>query len=203
MWKWRGNAQDGAAGPIEYIIAGLGNPGSKYEGTRHNAGFAALDVLAEKTGVSVDRMKFKGLTAKAQVGGKFVLLLKPSTFMNLSGESVGEAMRFYHIPSERVILLFDDISLSPGRIRIRGKGSAGGHNGVKSILQLTGTDAFPRIKLGVGNKPPEWDLADWVLGRFSPEDMKKMREASEKAACAVELLVNGKLQEAMNLYNGS
>lgn len=190
------------SGPVEYIIVGLGNPGSKYDGTRHNAGFMALDAVAEKAGVNIDRIKFKGLTGRAVVGGKSVLLLKPSTFMNLSGESVREAMAFYHLPPEKVILLFDDISLLPGKLRIRSKGSAGGHNGVKNILYLTGKDTFPRVKLGVGHKPPEWDLADWVLGHFSPDDMKKMEESAQNAAAAVELILNGKTQEAMNRYNG-
>lgn len=190
------------SGPVEYIIAGLGNPGSKYEGSRHNAGFMALDAVAEKAGASVDRLKFKGLTGRAVVGGKSALLLKPSTFMNLSGESLREAMNFYHIPPERTILLFDDISLLPGKIRIRAKGSAGGHNGVKNIIYLSGKDTFPRVKLGVGHKPPEWDLADWVLGKFSEEDLKHMKEAAQDAAAAVDLMVNGKIQEAMNLFNG-
>lgn len=208
MWKKffgkaGGNAAASqAAGPVEYIVAGLGNPGSKYEGTRHNAGFMALDAIAEKANISVDRLKFKGLTGRATVGGKSVLLLKPSTFMNLSGESLREAMAFYHIPPEKTILLFDDISLLPGKIRIRSKGSAGGHNGVKNIIYLSGKDTFPRVKLGVGHKPPEWDLADWVLGRFSEEDQKRMEEAVQNAVSAVELMVNGKIQEAMNLYNG-
>ncbi len=208
MWKKLfgkagGNAvASQAAGPVEYIVAGLGNPGSKYEGTRHNAGFMALDAVAEKANIPVDRLKFKGLTGRATVGGKSVLLLKPSTFMNLSGESLREAMAFYHVPPEKTILLFDDISLLPGKIRIRSKGSAGGHNGVKNIIYLSGKDTFPRVKLGVGHKPPEWDLADWVLGRFSEEDQNRMEEAVQNAVSAVELMVNGKIQEAMNLYNG-
>ena len=208
MWKKLfgkagGNAAASqAAGPVQYIVAGLGNPGSKYEGTRHNAGFMALDAIAEKANAPVDRLKFKGLTGRATVGGKSVLLLKPSTFMNLSGESLREAMAFYHVPPEKTILLFDDISLLPGKIRIRSKGSAGGHNGVKNIIYLSGKDTFPRVKLGVGHKPPEWDLADWVLGRFSEEDQKRMEEAVQNAVSAVELMVNGKIQEAMNLYNG-
>ena len=163
------------SGPVEYIIAGLGNPGTKYENTRHNAGFLAIDRVAEKAGASIDRLKFKGLTGQAEVGGKRVLLLKPSTFMNLSGQSVQEALAFYKLPPSRCIVLFDDISLEPGRMRIRAKGTDGGHNGMKNIIYLTGHDDIPRIKIGVGKKPnPGWDLADWVLSRFSPADLKAL-----------------------------
>ena len=201
LWKKTSSPETAAAGPVEYLIVGLGNPGSKYEGTRHNAGFMALDALAGQAGISVDKMRFKGLTGRGEVGGKQALLLKPSTFMNLSGESVREAMQFYHIPPEKVILLFDDISLEPGRLRIRRKGSAGGHNGMKNIIYLAGTDAFPRIKLGVGQKPEKWDLADWVLSRFSSQEMELVKETAEKAAEAVKLMVNGQDQDAMNRYN--
>lgn len=190
------------AGPIEYIIAGLGNPGAKYEGTRHNAGFMALDYIAEKSGVSIDRVKFKGLCATAAVGGKKVLLLKPSTYMNLSGQSVTEAMTFYKLPPEKAIILFDDISLAPGHIRIRRKGSDGGQNGMKNIIYLGNSDAFPRVKIGTGNKPnPEWDLADWVLSKFSAQELKQLNEAIEHAYASVELMVQGKTDEAMNQYN--
>ena len=191
-------------GPVEYMVVGLGNPGSKYENTRHNAGFLAIDRLAEKAGVSIDRLKFKGLTAQAEVGGKRVLLLKPSTFMNLSGQSVQEALAFYKLPPNRCIVLFDDISLEPGRMRIRAKGTDGGHNGmksIKSIIAAIGQD-FPRIKIGVGKKPnPGWDLADWVLSRFSPADCKALDPVLDHAAEAVSLIVNGKLQEAQNRFN--
>ncbi|MCH3973276.1 MAG: aminoacyl-tRNA hydrolase [Oscillospiraceae bacterium] len=190
------------AGPVEWILAGLGNPGTKYEGTRHNTGFMALDCIAEKAGVTVDRLQFEGQCAQAQVGGKKVLLLKPMTFMNLSGRSVTAAMRFYKLPPERVIVFFDDISLACGRLRIRRKGSDGGHNGMKNIIYLSGSDAFPRVKIGTGAKPsPEWDLADWVLSRFSAQDAKLMQQSIEHAAEAAELLVNGKTDEAMNRYN--
>lgn len=190
------------SGPVEYLVVGLGNPGSKYEGTRHNAGFMALDYIADKYGARVDRIKFKGLCGTASIGGKKVLLLKPSTYMNLSGQSVTEAMSFYKLPPERVIILFDDISLDPGRMRIRMKGSDGGQNGMKNIIYLSGSDRFPRIKIGTGAKPsPEWDLADWVLSRFSAQDLKALNEAIEHAGASVELMVQGRAPEAMNKYN--
>ena len=190
------------SGPVEYLIVGLGNPGQQYEGTRHNAGFMALDALAEKTGVKLDRLKFTGLCAQAAVGGKKVLLLKPSTFMNLSGQSVTEAMRFYKLPPEHVIVIYDDISFAPGKLRIRLKGSDGGQNGMKNIIYLSGSDAFPRIKLGTGDRPDRrYDLADWVLSRFSESDRKLFDEAVENACSALELMVQGKNEEAMNRYN--
>lgn len=189
-------------GPVQFLIVGLGNPGSKYEGTRHNAGFMTVDFLAEKIGTRVDRLKFKGLCGEAQLNGIKTLLLKPSTYMNLSGQSVQEAMSFYKLPPERVIVLFDDISLPPGKIRIRRKGSDGGHNGMKNIIYLTGQDTFPRVKIGVGAKPnPQWDLADWVLSTFSTQEQKELQTAVEHACAAVQLMVQGKIDEAMNLYN--
>jgi PTH1 family peptidyl-tRNA hydrolase len=190
------------SGPVEYLIVGLGNPGSQYEGTRHNAGFMALDVLAEKCGVKIDRLKFNGLCTFADIGGKKVLLLKPSTYMNLSGQSVVEAMHFYKLPPERVIVVFDDISFAPGKLRIRLKGSDGGQNGMKNIIYLSGSDAFPRIRLGTGDRPDRRrDLADWVLSRFSEDERKLFDEAVEKACAALELMVQGKADEAMNRYN--
>ena len=189
-------------GPFEYIIAGLGNPGRQYENTRHNAGFIALDVLAETYDVRVNRIRFKGLCGEARIAGKKVLLLKPSTYMNLSGQSVTEAMRFYKIPPERVIVLFDDICLPPGKLRIRRKGSDGGHNGMKNIIYLSGSDAFPRIKLGIGAKPnPDYNLADWVLSSFSKEEGEALLQAAEKAVDACKWIVEGKIDQAMNLYN--
>lgn len=190
------------AGPVESLVVGLGNPGAKYDGTRHNAGFMALDLLAEQAGARVDRIRFKGLCGTAVIGGKKVLLLKPSTYMNLSGQSVTEAMRFYKLPPEKTIILFDDISFPLGHLRIRRKGSDGGQNGMKNIIYLGGSDAFPRIKLGTGERPnPEWDLADWVLSRFTPQEEKLFLEAAGHAASAVELMVQGKIDEAMNRYN--
>lgn len=189
-------------GSVEYIIAGLGNPGKEYEKTRHNAGFMAIDMLAEKLGASIKKIKFKGLCGEAMIANKKVLLLKPSTFMNLSGQSITEAMRFYKVPPEKVIIMFDDISLEPGKLRIRRKGSDGGHNGMKNIIYLSGSDAFPRIKLGVGAKPdPRYPLADWVLSKFTNEQYKEMLSSCEKAADACSYIVAEDIDKAMNLYN--
>ena len=190
------------AGAVEYIIAGLGNPGVQYENTRHNAGFMAVDTLAEKHGFEIKRLKFKSLTADAVIAGKRCLVMKPSTFMNNSGEAIVEAMNFYKIPIENVIICYDDISLEPGKLRIRRKGSDGGHNGIKSIIYLTGSQDFPRVKIGVGQKPSkEYDLAGWVLGNFPSEDIPKMQEAAANACNAVETIVSGNIDKAMNLYN--
>lgn len=189
-------------GKPQYIIAGLGNPGEKYNDTRHNAGFMVLDKLADKCGAKLKKIRFKSLTDIASVGGVTCLLMKPATYMNNSGEAVAEAMNFYKIPAERVIICFDDISLEPSKIRIRRKGSDGGHNGMKSIIYLTGFDTFPRIKIGVGNKPnKDYDLAAWVLSRFTDEEKKLMSEAADKAAASLELMVQDKTSEAMNKYN--
>ena len=191
-----------ASGPVEWIIAGLGNPGRQYENTRHNTGFAAVDTLADSMHVTIDRLKFKCLTAVGSLMGHRVLLLKPSTFMNLSGQSVQEAMQFYKIPAERVLLLFDDISLPCGRMRIRRKGSDGGHNGVKNILYLTGKDTFPRVKIGVGQKPDAgWDLADWVLSHYSKEESAMMKQVYEKIPQVCSLILDDRLDEAMNRFN--
>lgn len=191
-----------AAAPVEAIVVGLGNPGRQYEDTRHNAGFFVLDTLADKLNVKIDRIKFKGLTCTTVIAGKGVLLLKPSTYMNLSGESVREAMQFYKIPPEKVIVVYDDISLEPGRLRIRKKGSDGGHNGMKNIIYLTGKDTFPRIKMGVGAKPnPGWDLADWVLSKFTKAEGEALEKAADNACSAIALLIDGKDQEAMNKFN--
>ena len=189
-------------GPVEYIIAGLGNPGLQYEGTRHNAGFMVMDKLGEKLGSDIKKMKFKSLCADVSIGGKHCVLLKPTTYMNNSGQAVAEAMNFYKLDIDHVIIVYDDISLEPGRLRIRRKGSDGGHNGIKSIIYLTGEDTFPRIKMGVGKKPhPKYDLADWVLGHVSDEDKEKMDKAAENACEALELMVSGKTDEAMNKFN--
>lgn len=191
------------AGPIEYLIVGLGNPGRKYETTRHNAGFLAVDRLAERHHAKIDRIKFKAVCADAQIAGVRCLLMKPQTFMNNSGEAVRDAAAFYKIPPERVVVLFDDISLPPGRLRVRRKGSDGGHNGIKSILYLLGSDQFPRVKIGVGAKPrPEYDLADWVLSGFTREEGEALSKALDAACDAAELLVQGKTDEAMNHCNG-
>lgn len=189
------------AGAVSYIVAGLGNSGTKYEGTRHNAGFIAVDRLAEKCGVKIDRIKYKSLCATCTIGESKVLLMKPSTYMNNSGLAVTEAMAFYKIPPERVIVMFDDISLDVGKLRIRRKGSDGGHNGIKNIIYLSGSDQFPRIKLGVGHKPEKWDLADWVLSRFTEDEYKTLLTAADNAAAAAELIISGQTDKAMNLYN--
>lgn len=191
-----------AAGTPEFIICGLGNPGSEYERTRHNAGFMTVDALAKKYGFEIKKLKFKSLTAVASINGVSCLVMKPSTFMNNSGEAVVEAMNFYKIPIENVIICYDDISLEPSKLRIRRKGSDGGHNGIKSIIYLSGKDTFPRIKLGVGAKPnKDYDLAAWVLSRFTDDEMKLMNEGTDKAVQCIELMVNGKIDEAMNKFN--
>ena len=189
-------------GKIEYVIAGLGNPGLEYEGTRHNAGFYTIDMLAEKFGEEIKRMQFKGKTAEAVIGGVRCLLLKPTTYMNNSGQSVTEALDFYKLDIDKLIVIYDDISLAPGKLRIRMKGSHGGHNGIRSIIELTGSDQFGRIKMGVGAKPhPDYDLAKWVLGKFRKEDEEKLKAAAENACQCIELMVTGKVSDAMNKYN--
>lgn len=189
-------------GKIEYVIAGLGNPGMEYEGTRHNAGFAVLDTLAEQLGEKIDRLRFKGKTAEVTINGKRCLLLKPTTYMNNSGESIIQALEFYKIDAANLIVVCDDISLDCGKLRIRRKGSHGGHNGLRSICDLTGRDDFPRIKMGVGKKPhPDYDLAKWVLGKFGKEDAAKMKESAENACECIKLMVQGDTDQAMNKYN--
>lgn len=190
------------SGPFDYMIVGLGNPGKKYEFTKHNAGFLCVDLLAQQLGVKIDRLKFKSLMGDVRINSKRCLLLKPQTFMNLSGEAVREAAQFYNLPPERIIVIFDDISLEPGRLRIRRKGSDGGHNGIKSIIYQLQSDAFPRIKLGIGAKPnPDFDLSDWVLEPFTNEALKALRTAADNACEAVGLMVDGKIDEAMSRYN--
>ena len=187
-----------ASAPIEFLIAGLGNPGKEYERTRHNVGFVAIDAIAEKAGVKIDRAKFRALIAEVSIGGRRGLLMKPQTFMNLSGAAIAEAASFYKIPPERVLVLVDDISLSPGQVRIRRKGSAGGHNGLKSIIAELGSQEFPRIKLGVGQKPsPDYDLADWVLGKMPESDYKAFHDSLTDVAAAAELCVKGEIDAAM------
>ena len=189
-------------GKIEYVIAGLGNPGMEYDGTRHNAGFAVLDTLAEQLGEKIDRLRFKGKTAEVTINGKRCLLLKPTTYMNNSGESIVQALEFYKIDAANLIVVCDDISLDCGKLRIRRKGSHGGHNGLRSICDLTGRDDFPRIKMGVGKKPhPDYDLAKWVLGKFGKEDAAKMKESAENACECIKLMVQGDTDQAMNKYN--
>lgn len=186
---------------IDYIVVGLGNPGAKYNNTRHNIGFETLDYIAGKNNVSVTRAKFSALYGVWETQGKKVMLLKPQTYMNLSGEAVVQAAKFYKVPAENIIVIFDDVSLDVGKMRIRQKGSAGGHNGIKSIISHIGQE-FPRIKMGVGQKPhPDYDLADWVLGRFTDSDKKRLCDRYEDAMQAVQLMISGDCQKAMNLYN--
>lgn len=184
-----------------YLIVGLGNPGTQYKGTRHNTGFMVLDALAEKHHISVEMKKHKGLEGKGMIGGEKVILLKPQTYMNLSGESVREAIDFYKIDPENVLVIFDDISLKPGQLRLRGKGSAGGHNGIKNIILHLKTQDFPRVKVGVGEKPPRMDLVDHVLGHFQGEDKAAMEAVLPDAVAAVETFLSDGLDVAMNRYN--
>lgn len=189
--------------PVSHIIVGLGNPGDKYKYTRHNAGFLALSYISQKLNTDISKSKFKGLYTEVAMGGKRALLLLPQTFMNLSGEAVRAAMDFYKIPIENVLVIFDDVSLSCGKLRIRKSGSAGGHNGLKSIIEHAGSDAFPRIKIGVGEKPhPEMDLADWVLSSFTSDEQKTLFDKFENVYKAAELIVKGDITSAMNNYNG-
>ena len=187
---------------IEYIIVGLGNPGREYENTRHNAGFIAMDYIADKLNVRINRIKFKSTVGEATISGKRCLLMKPSTFMNLSGQAVTEAMSFYKIPPQRVVIMSDDISLDVGVIRIRRKGSDGGQKGLQNIIYLSGSEDFPRVKIGIGKKPhPEYELKDWVLSRFTDKDKKLISERLPDIMGAVELIVAGDIDKAMNLYN--
>lgn len=185
-----------------FVIVGLGNPGKKYENTRHNAGFISIDALADKYGISISEKKHKALCGAGIIEGNKVLLVKPQTFMNLSGESVRSVMDFYKIdPEEDMLVIYDDISLAPGNIRIRKKGSAGGHNGIKSIIAHAGTQNFMRIKVGVGEKPSGWDLADYVLGHFSEDDNAKLKEVMPDVLQAATLMVQGDVDKAMNDFN--
>ena len=185
-----------------FLIVGLGNPGKKYEKTRHNIGFDAIDYIAEKYHISVSDNKHKAICGKGVINGQKVILAKPQTFMNLSGESVREIINFYKIdPEDEMVVLFDDISLAPGNIRIRKKGSAGGHNGIKDIIAQTGTSNFKRVKIGVGEKPAGWDLADHVLGHFNNADRKLVEEALEDVCEATSLIVMDEIDKAMNDFN--
>ena len=185
-----------------YVIVGLGNPGTQYAHTRHNAGFEAIDRLADEYRISIDNKKFQALCGSGYIEGQKVLLVKPQTYMNLSGESVRAACDFFKIdPEEELIVLYDDISLAPGQLRIRKKGSAGGHNGIKNIIQHLGTQVFQRVKIGVGEKPKEYDLADYVLGHFSKEEWAEMEDAFKRAAKAAAALTGGDVERVMNEYN--
>ena len=191
-----------ARGQMEYIVVGLGNPGDRYSRTRHNAGFLAIDRIAEKSGVKIDRVKYKALTAEAMIGGKRVLLMKPQTFMNNSGEAVWEAAKFYKLEPSRVIVLSDDISLDVGRLRVRAKGSAGGHNGLKSINEWLVSEEYPRVKMGVGAKPrPDYDLADWVLSLFTDDEYNKLTASFDTVYEGVELIIKGDFDGAVRVCN--
>lgn len=191
-----------SSGGVSWLVVFLGNPGPKYENTRHNAGFMAADAMAEKQNVRIDRSRFKALTATCRIGDEQVMLMKPQTFMNLSGEAVREAVNFYKIPADHVIVVSDEIALSIGKLRIRKKGSAGGHNGLKNIIANLGTDQFPRLRLGVGAPPhPEFEMADWVLSVFRGQDLENMKAAAEKAADAVECYIREGGDRAMNKFN--
>ena len=188
--------------PVTWLVVGLGNPGSQYENTRHNAGFAVIDALADRGDFPVQRLKFHALTNTATVGGQGVLVMKPVTYMNLSGQAVGEAARFYKISPDHVLVISDDVDLPLGKLRIRKGGSAGGHNGLKSIIQHLGIDQFPRLKVGVGGKPhPDYDMADWVLGKLQGEDKRIMDDAAVRAAQAVECRLSQGIDRAMNQFN--
>ena len=190
------------SGAIEYIAVGLGNPGKKYENTRHNTGFIAIDKIAEKYGCNINRLKYNTRSGECGIAGKKVLLMKPQTFMNLSGEAVTQAMSFYKIPAEKVVIIFDDISLDVGRMRIRRKGSDGGQRGVRSIIGLSGSENFPRIKIGIGEKPHSgWQLSDWVLSRFTKEELETLDKVTDNACKALEYIVSGNIDKAMSEYN--
>ena len=203
LFKQISTDNDAKTLPVEYIVVGLGNPGEKYANTRHNAGFLSIDYIAEKKSVRIDRAKFKSLTATVEIGGKGVLLMKPQTFMNLSGEAVGQAARFYKLGADRIIVISDDISLDVGRLRVRRKGSAGGHNGLKSINEHLGTDAYPRVKVGVGEKPhPDFELADWVLSSFDKTELQKLAQIYPTVLSGIEKIVSGDVDGAMQICNG-
>lgn len=185
-----------------FVIVGLGNPEKKYEGTRHNIGFSVIDALADKYNISIKDKKHKALCGTGVIEGVKVMLVKPLTYMNLSGDSVADVMNFYKLdPEEDMLVVYDDISLAPGNIRVRKKGSAGGHNGIKSIIARCGTQNFMRVKVGVGEKPEGWDLADHVLGHFSDEDSRQVREAVDDAIGAIVMMSRGDVDQAMNNYN--
>ena len=191
-----------ATGNVDYIIVGLGNPGGEYEATRHNAGFIVIDMLAEECSCAVTKLKFKSLYGTAQIGDKKCILMKPQTYMNNSGEAVRDAAAFYKIPAERIIVVSDDISLDVGKLRIKRKGSDGGHNGLKSIIYQLQSDNFARIKMGVGKKPhPEYDLAAWVLSRFKNDEVEPLKSEAKNACDAIKLIVGEKIDMAMNKFN--
>lgn len=184
------------------VIAGLGNPGNKYENTRHNVGFSAIDLLSSKHGIKVNKLKHKALTGEGTIAGERVLLVKPQTFMNLSGESIRDIAEWYKLPMDNIIIIYDDVDLPVGTVRIRPKGSSGTHNGMKSVIYQLQSDEFPRIRVGIGKAPEGWDLADYVLSRFNTDEAGAMRESIERAADAAAAIVSSGVSAAMNQYNG-
>ena len=191
-----------SGGGVSWLLVGLGNPGAKYASTRHNMGFLALDGLADREGFRFNKLRFRAWTAQWKVGDQQVLVMKPQTYMNLSGECIREVMDYYKADIDDLIVIFDDISLEPGRLRLRPKGSAGGHNGIKSIIAHLGSDKFKRVKFGVGDKPKGWDLADWVLGKFPAELYPQLRDGNTRACEAVECIISEGIESAMNKFNG-
>lgn len=200
--KLRAQRAPAPTGKVEWLIVGLGNPGSRYESTRHNVGFITVDRLAQQEHFDIKKIKFKSLIADTLISGKRCIVMKPSTFMNNSGEAVGECARFYKIPPENIVVVFDDINFEPGVMRIRKKGSDGGHNGMKSIIYHLNSNDFPRVRMGIGAKPnPEYELADWVLSKFTESEIKALEPAIDSAVNAIKLIVAGNIDTAMNQYN--
>lgn len=197
------STENTATGAVSFIAVGLGNPGDKYAGTRHNAGFMAIDAIAKEKNVKLDRAQFKSLTAKCEINGKSVLLMKPATYMNLSGQAVIEALNFYKLTPKDIVVFSDDVNLELGKLRIRQGGSDGGQKGLRSIIELLGSDDFCRVRIGVGSKPhPDYDMADWVLSRFTAQEMEKINVACERCRDALPYISVGDIQKAMGLYNG-
>ena len=193
---------DRSKGAPKWLVVCLGNPGPKFEGTRHNAGFIAADAISERNGMSVNRLRFKALTGTCTIGGETVMVMKPQTYMNLSGEAVIQAVRFYKIPADHVIVISDEMALPVGKIRIKTKGSSGGHNGLKSIIEKLGTEEFPRIRMGVGEPPhPEYDPKDWVLSVFRNRDAEDIADAAQRVAAAVDCYISEGAERAMNKFN--
>lgn len=203
MW-FKKKAEKTFGGEDVFLIVGLGNPGNQYDNTKHNVGFDVIDKLAEKHNIKINKIKYKAVYGEGRIGNKKVVLLKPQTFMNLSGESVSAARTWYKVPDERILLVFDDVDIPMGETRVKRNGSAGSHNGMKSVIYQLGTDRFPRVKIGIGPKPQGWDLADYVLSRFSPEDRKEKIDPSEaNGVLAIEEIVTGSIENAMSKYNGT
>lgn len=198
IFNWKKRDEE----PVMKLIAGLGNPTAKYENTRHNVGFAVIDELVDQYNIPLDVIKHKGMYGKGKIEGQTVILLKPMTYMNLSGESIMEVAKYFKIPPEDIIVIYDDINLDVGRLRIREKGSAGGHNGIKNIIARLGTEEFPRVRIGVGMKPARMDLADYVLSHFSEDEQALMNQGYERACEAVKLMLADDIAGAMNQYNG-